>query len=105
MDVSASSWVVIGLALIGANLPFSNERLFAMLPLRRDGVVHDKSFWWRLLELLVLYGAVGAVGTLLEASIGNVFTQSWGFYAVTGCLFIVLAFPGFAFRYLRKQYR
>ncbi len=96
---------MIVLALIGANLPFSNERLFALLPLRRAGQVHDKSFCWRLLELFVLYLAVGAIGTLLEARIGNVFTQTWGFYAVTGCLFIVLAFPGFAFRYLRKQHR
>ena len=96
---------MIVLALIGANLPFSNERLFAVVPLRHGGVARDKSFWWRLLELFVLYGAVGAIGTLLESRIGNVFTQSWGFYAVTGCLFIVLAFPGFAFRYLRKQHR
>ena len=96
---------MIVLALIGANLPFSNERLFALLPLRRAGQVHAKSFWWRLLELFVLYLAVGAIGTLLEARIGNVFTQTWGFYAVTGCLFIVLAFPGFAYRYLRKQHR
>lgn len=96
---------MIVLALIGANLPFANERLFSLLPLRRAGQVQQKSFWWRLLELFVLYLAVGGIGTLLEARIGNVFTQTWGFYAVTGCLFIVLAFPGFAYRYLRKQHR
>ena len=93
------------LALIGANLPFFNERLFAVLPLRRAGQVHDKSFWWRLFELFALSLAVGGMGMLLEARIGNVFTQAWGFYAVTACLFVVLAFPGFAFRYLRKQHR
>lgn len=104
MDVSASSWVVIVLALTGANLPFANERLFAVLPLRKAGRVHEKSFWWRLLELFTFYFAVGTIGTLLEAHIGNVFSQAWGFYAVTGCLFIVLAFPGFAYRYLRKRH-
>ena len=105
MDASASSWVVIVLAIIGANLPFSSERLFAILPLRRGESAREKSFWWRLAEMFVLYLVVGGVGMLLEANIGNVFSQTWGFYAVTGCLFVVLAFPGFAFRYLRKQHR
>lgn len=101
MDVSASSWLVILLALIAANVPFLTERLFAVVALGKP----VKSFWWRLLELLVSYLAVGGIGMLLEARIGNVFSQEWGFYAVTACLFIVLAFPGFAYRYLRKQHR
>lgn len=101
MDVSLSSWCVIVLAMIAANLPFTNERLFAVVPLPRP----VKSFWWRLLELFALYLVVGSIGMLLEGRIGNVFPQAWGFYAVTGCLFIVLAFPGFAYRYLRKHRR
>ena len=101
MDASLSSWFVIALAVIAANLPFMNERLFAVIPLPKA----DKSFWWRLLELFVLYLAVGGIGMALEAQVGNVFRQAWGFYAVTGCLFIVLAFPGFALRYLRKRHR
>ncbi len=101
MNASLSSWFVIGLAIAAANLPFVNERLFAVVPLRAA----QKSFWWRLLELFVLYLLVGAVGMLLESRIGTAFPQAWGFYAVTGCLFIVLGFPGFAYRYLRKQSR
>ena len=89
------------LAIVAANLPFVSERLFLLIPVGRP----KKAFWWRLLELLTRYLGVGLIGMLLEARIGNVFTQAWGFYAVTGCLFIVLAFPGFAFRYLRKQHR
>ena len=100
MNSTSSAWVVILLAVLAANLPFVNERLFALVPLHAA----SKSFWWRLLELFTLYFAVGAFGTLLEARIGNAFTQTWGFYAVTGCLFVVLAFPGFAMRYLRKQH-
>lgn len=101
MTQSLSTWLVIALAIIAANLPFVSERLFVLIPVGRP----VKTFWWRLFELLLLYLAVGMIGTLLEARIGNVFSQTWGFYAVTGCLFIVLAFPGFAFRYLRKQHR
>lgn len=100
MNVSLSAWLVILLALMGANLPFINERLFAVLPLRSD----SKSFWWRLVELLALYCFIGIIARLLEGQIGTVFKQNWEFYAITGCLFIVLAFPGFALRYLRKRY-
>ncbi|HCY64503.1 MAG TPA: DUF2818 domain-containing protein [Oxalobacteraceae bacterium] len=101
MSAAFSSWFLIGLAVLAANLPFLNERLFALvrLPSRPQ-----KPFWLRLVELVVLYFAVGAVATMLEARIGSVFRQGWEFYAVTGCLFLVLAFPGFVFRYLRKRH-
>jgi hypothetical protein len=32
-----------------------------------------------------------------------VFSQTWEFYAISGCMFVVLAFPGFVLRYLRKR--
>lgn len=100
MDSSFPSWLVILLAVIAANLPFFNERLFGFIPLHGS----TKSFWIRLVELATLYGLVGVVAYLLEARIGNVFPQRWEFYAITICLFIVLAFPGFVFRYLRKRH-
>ena len=100
MDVSLSSWFVILLAAVAANLPFLNERLFTVIPLRMT----VKPFWLRLIELAVLYGLVGIVAYLLEARVGNAFEQGWEFYAITACLFIVLAYPGFVFRYLRKQH-
>jgi hypothetical protein len=100
VDVSLSSWFVILLAVLAANLPFVNECLFALIPLSRPA----KSFPLRFLELVVLYAAVGAVGYVLEARIGNVFPQHWEFFAITACLFIVLAFPGFVYRYLRRRH-
>jgi hypothetical protein len=99
MDVSLASWLVVALALALANLPFLNESLFGVIPLKAP----RKHFAVRLLELIVLYFIVGAVATALESRIGTVFAQGWEFYAITGCLFIVLAFPGFVFRYLRKH--
>ncbi|RJG00796.1 DUF2818 family protein [Noviherbaspirillum sedimenti] len=92
---------MIALAVLAANLPFLNERLFALV---RMPSRPQKPFWLRLLELLALYFAVGGVAYLLEARIGGVFSQGWEFYAVTACLFLVLAFPGFVFRYLRKHH-
>lgn len=100
MDVSLSSWFVILLAAFAANLPFFNERLFAVIPLGKP----VKPFRMRLVELLVLYLLVLGVAYLLEARIGNAFSQRWEFYAITACLFIVLAYPGFVFRYLRKRH-
>ena len=105
MDLSFATWIVVAAALAAANLPFANERVFGFISLKRTqaGETRSKPFVARLLELLVLYFLVGLVAYLLESRIGNVFAQGWEFYAVTGCLFLVLAFPGFVLRYLRKQ--
>jgi hypothetical protein len=100
VDVSLSSWFVILLAAAAANLPFLNERLFAALPIGRS----VKPLWMRLFELVVLYFAIRGLAYMLEARIGNVFPQRWEFYAITACFFLVLAFPGFVFRYLRKRH-
>jgi hypothetical protein len=99
MDISLASWFVILLAILAANLPFLNEHLFGFIPLKREA----KPFWLRLIELFILYALVGGFGFLLESQLGNAFPQKWEFYAVTACLFIVLAYPGFVFRYLRKR--
>lgn len=96
------SWVVIVLGILAANLPFLNQQLFGLIPLsKRPDYV--KPIWIRLLELLVLYFVVGAIGWFFENNIGNTFPQKWEFYAVTACLFLVLAYPGYVLRYLRKH--
>lgn len=60
--------------------------------------------WLRLGEIVVLYFAVRGAGYILERRAGNVFSQGWEFYAITACLFLVLAFPGFVFRYLHRRH-
>lgn len=97
--MSAAGWFIVLLALVGANLPFLNQRLFGVMPLKAA----KKSTWLRLGELIVLYFIVGALGFMLEARAGNRFDQGWQFYAITFSLFIVLAFPGFTFQYLVKR--
>ena len=62
-----------------------------------------KSFWWRLAELAVLYFAVLFFARALEARMGAVYPQNWEFYATTACLFVVLAYPGFVWRYLWRK--
>ena len=100
MDVSVASWLVIAAALAAANLPFFNDKVFALVATRWP----RKPLIVRLAEMAVLYFVVGAIGFALEAQIGNRFPQTWEFYAISACIFIVLAFPGFTVRYLRKRH-
>ena len=102
MDVSLSSTLVIAIALVLANLPFFTESLFGVIPFKTAS--GRKSGWTRVLEMIVLYFVTGAVAYALEARIGNVFGQVKEFYMITVPLFVVLGFPGFVLRYLRKQH-
>ena len=104
--MSAAGWFIVLLALLGANLPFFNQRVFALVPLRAGGKPPGrvKPGWLRLAELIVLYFVVGAFGYLLESRAGNVFVQGWQFYAVSFSLFLVFAFPGFTLRYLVRHH-
>jgi len=153
---SASIWLIIALAVLAANLPFLNERCFAIISLqsfafiksifsgasekvtkadlplpvvdvRASGLVFTssdgslekpqhtgasaeapgpsvKSLWLRLFELIILYFCVGGIAFMLESAAGNRFPQGWEFYAINACLFLVLAFPGFVYRYLKRNH-
>ncbi|KQQ31840.1 hypothetical protein ASF61_15915 [Duganella sp. Leaf126] len=102
MDVSVASWLVIAIAVAAANLPFFNDKLLALVPARV--FVTGKPLWVRLAEMVVLYFVVGAIGMALEAQIGTRFPQTWEFYAISACLFLVLGFPGYIVRYLRRPH-
>lgn len=91
-------WWVLLAAVVAANLPFIGQRLFLVFKLAQP-----KSLALRLGELVVYYFVVGALGLLLENHAGQITSQGWEFYAITGTLFITLAFPGFVARYLLKH--
>ena len=99
MSQTASVWLVALLALLAANLPFVSNRLFAVIPLKVP-----KNLALRVAELLVWYLVTGAAGLFLEQRTGQIAPQGWEFYAITGTLFITLAFPGFIYRYLFKRH-
>ena len=100
MSQAASVWIVILVALVAANLPFVNQRLLAVVPMAKP-----KTLVLRLAELVVMYFIVGGLGLALEQRAGQIAPQGWEFYAVTGALFIVFAFPGFIWRFLWKHGR
>jgi hypothetical protein len=95
---TVSVWLVIVVAFLAANLPFVNQRLLGLLPLKRR-----KPLALRLAELVLLYFLAGGLGLLLENRAGQIAPQGWEFYAITGALFITFAFPGFIWRYLWKK--
>jgi hypothetical protein len=96
-----ASWAIgllIALAVLAANLPFANQRILLVGPFRST-----KSLAIRLAELVLLYFVVGAVGLALENHAGQIAPQGWEFYAITGTMFLTLAFPGFVYRYLMHR--
>ena len=96
------TWPVAALLLLAAvlaNLPFLTERFLLILPLRSGA----KSAWLRIVELIAYYFVTGAVAYLMESRLGPVQAQRWEFYAVTGCLFVIFAYPGFLYRYLWRR--
>jgi hypothetical protein len=99
LSQSASVWIVILVAFAAANLPFLNEKLLGVVPMRAS-----KPLAVRVGELVLLYFIVGGLGLLLEQRAGQIAPQGWEFYAVTGALFITFAFPGFTWRYLRRHH-
>lgn len=91
--------VVIALAFLAANFPFLTNRLMGVV--RLPGA--RKPFWVRLIELAVMYFAVGAAAVGIESQQGQVYSQGWEFYAITLAMFLTFAFPGFVFRYLARR--
>jgi len=53
---------------------------------------------------VLAYFLVGGLALLLERRAGQIAPQGWEFYAITGTLFLTLAFPGFVYRYLLRRH-
>ena len=93
-------WLTIALTMLAANLPFLNNRLLLVGPLKRP-----KPTLWHVFEL-VLYAALATLaGRALEQHLGQAAPVRWEFFAIWVCVFLTFAFPGFVWRYLRKGAR
>ena len=98
MSQTGSIWLVIVLVLLTANAPFISQRFLGVLQ-----IAAGKTLFLRLLELLILYFASGLVALALEKNMGQIASQGWEFYAITGAVYLTLAFPGFVYRYLYQK--
>ncbi len=99
MNTASASWIVIVLMAVFANFPFFTDSLFGVIRMKQG----TKSGFVRIFELLLLYAILLGIAHVIESSQGNAFPQGWQFYAVTVCLYLVLGFPGFVHRYLRRR--
>lgn len=90
--------MVVLLSLVAANAPFFSERLLGFYTL-----ASGKSLAIRIFELLGFYFIVGVIALLLEKNAGQISPQNWEFYAITGSVFLTLAFPGFIYCYLLQR--
>jgi hypothetical protein len=97
MNTGAAAVLLLVIAVLAANLPFFTDRLFGVFS------KPVKNGWWRLAELTVYFLIFVAIGRGLEAYVGRLQPQAWQFYAITFLVFLVLAYPGFIWRYLRKR--
>ncbi|HPQ96706.1 MAG: DUF2818 family protein [Thiothrix sp.] len=96
MSLSMVQLVYLLILLGLANLPWLSQRCFLVLecPLKR--------VWVRLLEWLILFFVTLGLGLALEMrQMGDRHPQDWEFFVVLLCLFMVAAFPGFIYRYIR----
>lgn len=98
LSLETSVWVVIILALVGANIPFLSHRRFGIFKSenKKKASIH-------FFELTIYFFLIGFISLLLEKNIGKIYSQRWEFYALSAALFLTLAFPGFVYRYLRKN--
>jgi len=86
------------MALVVANLPWLNDKLFFVISLT------GKSGWLRWFEWFVFYFVSIGSGFALEYKLmGTLSEQDWEFYVVTLCLFVVFALPGFIYCYDLKK--
>lgn len=104
MDGVNTTWVLLGLILLAANLPWFSNKLFYVYPVDKGAdKLQTKNLGWCLLEIIVLYFVIGSIALYTEkATFGQNAHQDWEFYAVTFSLFIVFSFPGFVYRVLWK---
>jgi hypothetical protein len=96
-SLSIESWILILVALMAANAAYTSPKFLFFKTLE------DKHVGWCLLEMGIWYALIGLIGYSLESMIGNVFPKRWEFFAVSLCLFLVAAFPGFTWRFLMKH--
>ncbi|MEF3193611.1 MAG: DUF2818 family protein [Halothiobacillaceae bacterium] len=115
MTSQSAVFTLLVAALVLANLPWINERLFAVIGLRSG----SKPFWVRLLEWGVGFGLVGLLAWRLELGCqlslgsflglsecpGELHPKQWEFYTVVIVLYAVFALPGIILMAERRRHR
>ena len=104
MNQTLAVWLLIALALVSANLPFLTERVFAVLPWKQAGRPRSSRsgcVWWKCWCSIWSWARWVSPSSPRWAT---AFPRPGEFYAITLSLFLVLAYPGFVYRYLFKRH-
>lgn len=96
--MTASAWIWIVAAFVLANLPYLNQRVGGLGPLRPG-----RHWSLRKLEWLVAVLLSVLLGRWLEGQQTQVASQGWEYYTIVAMLMAAFAFPGFAWQYLRRH--
>ncbi len=92
--------LIVVLALLILNSLWFSPRFLFLIPVERFSP-QGKSIAIAMLELLCWYFILGALARYAEyQALGQLSHQGWEFYAITVCLTLVFAAPGFILRYL-----
>jgi Protein of unknown function (DUF2818) len=89
-------------AWLAASLPWRSNVMFGVAG-RWPNLSGVKPLWVILLESLLLYSITLGIMFALEAQRGTRASQTWQFWVIMLCLWVVLAFPAAAWYKLRKQ--
>lgn len=101
MSISSAVLLLLVVAVLAANYPWLSQKVFFILPEPREG----KPAWLRCFEWLLNFGLVLLFGLGLERKInGVIHVQQWEFFVVGFLFFMVLAMPGFIYRYDLSRY-
>lgn len=98
--------ILLLLFVLLANLPWLSSRFLSVLPISPSWAndVNKKPGWLCLLELVIFYFLAGTLANFAEISLqGQAYAQGWEFYAITACLFLVFAFPGFIYYFFWRK--
>ena len=101
MSITSAVLLLLVVAVLAANYPWLSQKVFFVFPEPEAG----KSSWMRCLEWLLNFGLVLLFGLGLERKInGVIHVQQWEFFVVGFLFFMVLAMPGFIYRYDLSRY-
>lgn len=91
--MTAPMYTLLILSFIIANAPFLTQKGLGFISLKQKSIFHH------LGELALGFVLIAGLAYLLESRAGEVHPQRWEFYVVVVCLYLVLAFPAFVWRY------
>lgn len=101
MSISSAVLLLLVVAVVAANYPWLSQKVFFIFPEPAIG----KSAWMRCVEWLLNFTVVLLFGLGLERKInGVIHVQQWEFFVVGFLFFMVLAMPGFIYRYDLSRY-